>query len=275
MSGRIWQLQIPEQPVRGAYVSLGQDWPSLVAQRAYTQAAASLLGQCLLALPMMAAHLKVPSRLSLQISQAGPLNLLAAQTTGDGAIRGLIKVEDAFNPAAVRGQMAVTLEPENSREQFQGIVALEGESPAIWLRNYFEQSEQVTTRLVLCADEQQAAGLLLQSVPGQSASIDWAQQVDALDVDMLPAEPGEWLSTMLGMDLRVSEEAEALRIHCPCDSKSVARMLTGLGWPELDSILNERGNIDIECGFCGESYRYDRQAVQVLFDDEPDQPSLH
>lgn len=266
MSGRIWSLQIPDQPVRGAFVSLGQDWAQLVEARGYSAAAAQLLGQTLLALPMMGMHLKTPSRMSFQISQAPPLQLLTAQAASNGDVRGMIKLSaDTLDAAALSGQLVVTLEPQNSKENFQGIVALEGDGPAQWLQRYFEQSEQVATRLVLCADQNQACGLMLQAVPGQDSSLDWQALVDALDVDVLPSEPGEWLSALLGMDLRVSETPQAVQLRCSCNADNVAQMLHQLGPSEAHSIIQERGQIDIECGFCGENYAFDADAVNAIF----------
>ncbi|MGJ8668728.1 MAG: Hsp33 family molecular chaperone HslO [Oceanococcus sp.] len=265
MSGRVWTLQLPEHPVRGAYVDLGPAWAELVAKRGYNEAAAELLGQTLLALPMMGLHLKTASKLSLQISQVPPLQLLSAQAATNGDVRGLIKMESAaLDASELSGQMVVTLEPEDSKENYQGIVALQGSGPADWLQQYFERSEQVATRFVLCADGQQARGLMLQAVPGEHSEFDWMAQVDALDVDILPAEPGEWLSAMLGVDIRVSAAAD-LHVRCNCNQGAVAQMLLGLGQAEVKDILQEQGKVEIECGYCGENYTYDDAAVQAIY----------
>lgn len=276
MSGRIWQLHIPDQPVRGAYVTLGDEWAQLVQQRGYSDAAAQLLGQSLLALPMMGLHLKTPSKMSLQISQAHPLQLLTAQAATNGDVRGMVKLgDDNLDIQQLSGQLVVTLEPQNSKDNYQGIVALQGHGPADWLQGYFEQSEQVATRLILCADQQHAAGLMLQAVPGQSSDLDWQAAVDALDVDVLPAQPGEWLSAMLGMDLHMSEHARPLHLRCSCNQKSVAQMLLGLGQEELQSILRERGQVDIECGFCGQDYSFGRTAVDAMLEAQASSQPLH
>lgn len=280
MKGRLWQLSLPGQPVRGAFVSLGEDWVELVASRAYAETPAALLGQVMVAMPLLATHLKNPARMSLQISQAGAVKLLTAQAGTDGTLRGLIKTDgDALDVGALNGQLVVTLEPENSTEKYQGIVPLEGENPAAWLRRYFHQSEQVETRLILCADQHGAQGLMLQAVPGSSDqasdAIDWQGAMDAMAVDVLPPEPGEWLSIMLGMDLRVSEEPQDVVIHCPCSEASVSRMLVGLGQDEVREILQEQGSVSVECGFCGHDYRFDAAHVEALFAGPADDAAVH
>lgn len=278
MKGRLWSLSLPDQPVRGAFISLGDDWAELVASRAYSADQAGLLGQVMVAMPLLATHLKNPARMSLQISQAGEVKLLTAQAGTDGALRGLIKSDaPSFDLGALSGQLVVTLEPENSNEKYQGIVALDGDDPAAWLRRYFHQSEQVETRLILCADEHGAQGLMLQAVPGQGEAegVDWQAAMDAMAVDMLPDEPGEWLSVMLGMDLRVSEQPQTVRIHCPCNESSVSRMLVGLGQDEVRSIVEEQGSVSVECGFCGQEYRFDAARADALFTPPSDDAAVH
>ena len=197
------------------------------------------------------------------------------RAASNGDVRGLIKLDgDALDIAALSGQLVVTLEPEGGAENYQGIVALEGGGPAAWLQQYFERSEQVDTRFVLCADASQARGLMLQAVPGVADGFDWMSRVDALAVDVLPAEPGEWLSAMLGVDLRVSQAAD-LRLQCSCNQGAVAQMLLGLGQAEANSVLSEQGRIEIECGFCGESYRFDKAAVDAIFSDSSADSSVH
>ncbi len=270
MSGRLWRLEVPGQPLRGAYVSLGQDWPALVTDRNYTADEAGLLGQALTAMPLLLQHLKRAARLSLQISQAGPLKLLAVQGSTEGAVRGLIKTLDgAVDPATLSGQLAVTLEPADSRQRFQGIVPLDGGGLAHWLTSYFERSEQIPTRLLLCANGQQAAGIMLQQLPGEEASADWIAAVDAIDVDLLPPEPGEWLSTMLGFDLRVDQSPRTTVISCQCSSASVGSMLHGLGRTEVEQLLQEQGQVEVECGFCGQKYAFDPTQVEALFSEGP------
>ncbi len=270
MSGRLWRLEVPGQALRGAYVSLGQDWPALVRERGYSADEAGLLGQSLAAMPLLLQHLKRAARLSLQISQAGPLKLLSVQGSTEGAVRGLIKTaQGRLDPAALSGQLAVTLEPADSAQRFQGIVPLDGGGPARWLASYFERSEQIPTRLLLCADAERAAGLMLQQVPGEDSGSQWLAAMDAMDVDLLPPEPGEWLSTMLGFDLRVDEAPRSTVISCQCSPASVSGMLHGLGRAELEQLLEERGQVEVECGFCGHQYAYGPDQIEALFADGP------
>src|SRR3546814_3461652 len=57
-----------------------------------------------------------------------------------------------------------------SSDLYQGVIPLEGDSVAHVLESYLRNSEQLDTRLCLAADSRQAAGLLLQRLPGQGGT---------------------------------------------------------------------------------------------------------
>jgi molecular chaperone Hsp33 len=42
-------------------------------------------------------------------------------------------------------------------------------------------------------------------------------------------------------------------------------MLVNLGREEVDSVLAERGNVEIGCEFCGAQYRFDGVDAALLF----------
>lgn len=266
MRGRLWRLTVPDQPIRGAYVSLGEDWAALVRERGYSSDQAALLGQAMAAMPLLLSRLKADVKLNLQISQAGPVRLLAVQAGSDGRLRGLVKTEgESLDVTALNGQLVVTMESMDGRQTYQGIVALDGDGPAQWLARYFDQSEQLDTRLILVADQHQAGGVLLQAMPGERADIDWQSAMDAIDIDVLSPEPGEWLSIMLGCDLQLASEVDTVDIHCGCDAQAVSGMLFGLGEAEVRDILTEQGAVTVECGFCGHEYRFGADEVAALF----------
>ena len=274
MRGRLWRLTVPDQPIRGAYLSLGEDWAALVRERGYSPDQAALLGQAMAAMPLLLSRLKADVKLNLQISQADPLRLLAVQGGSDGRLRGLVKSEgESLDVSALSGQLVVTMESMDGRQTYQGIVALDGAGPAQWLARYFDQSEQLDTRLILVADEHQAGGVLLQAMPGERADIDWQAAMEAIDIDVLPPEPGEWLSIMLGCDLQLAGEVDAVDIHCGCDAQAVSGMLFGLGEAEVQGILAEQGAVTVECGFCGHEYRFGADEVAALFA-QGDRPSV-
>ncbi len=67
---------------------------------------------------------------------------------------------------------------------------------------------------------------------------------------------------------------EPLQPHfsCTCSRERVSQMLRGLGRDEVDSIIEEQGEVDVGCEFCGSKYRFDPVDVGELFTPDQDHP---
>ena len=58
---------------------------------------------------------------------------------------------------------------------------------------------------------------------------------------------------------------QAPRFACTCSRERVANMLQSLGRDEVESILEEQGQVEVGCDFCGTQYRFDPiEAAQVF-----------
>ncbi|HYF43483.1 MAG TPA: Hsp33 family molecular chaperone HslO, partial [Ramlibacter sp.] len=61
---------------------------------------------------------------------------------------------------------------------------------------------------------------------------------------------------------------------CTCSRERVGNMIRGLGREEAESILAERGLIEVGCDFCGQQYRFDPVDAAQLFTSPGDQPPV-
>jgi molecular chaperone Hsp33 len=52
---------------------------------------------------------------------------------------------------------------------------------------------------------------------------------------------------------------------CTCNRERVTRMIKGLGEDEAQSIMQELGQIEVGCDFCGAQYRFDAVDVAQIF----------
>ena len=59
---------------------------------------------------------------------------------------------------------------------------------------------------------------------------------------------------------------------CSCSRERVSNMIRGLGVAEAESILAERGEIEVGCDFCGKQYRYDPVDAAHIFAPPTQQP---
>ncbi|MES2787910.1 MAG: Hsp33 family molecular chaperone HslO, partial [Pseudomonadota bacterium] len=67
-------------------------------------------------------------------------------------------------------------------------------------------------------------------------------------------------------------EPQTPRFACTCSRARVANMIRGLGSAEAESILEERGDIEVGCDFCGQQYRFDAVDAAQIFTSAGDQP---
>lgn len=157
---------------------------------------------------------------------------------------------------------------------YQSIVPVSGLTVAECFEHYFDQSEQLPTHLWLAANEGGAGALLLQKLPGADAKDPdgWAR-VEHLAATVTAAD-------LIGLDaahllqrLFVEEDVRlftARPVHCASrrDVKKVESMLRTLGRDEVEAMLAETGEVVVKDDMCNEEYRFDRVAVEALFQDQ-------
>ena len=267
-------------PVRGELVRLDEAWQTILERHDYPPLLRDLLGELAAAAVLLAATLKLQGALVLQIQGNGPLKLLVVECSGDLQVRATAKWTEELRQGELsqlvgEGRFVITLDPGDGKQSYQGIVPLEGNSVAEMLRNYMLRSEQLDTRLWLAADDKCATGMLLQILPAQPDQAEhpdadaWpraTQLADTLKRDELLMLPAREIVHRLyhEEDIRLFEP-QSVEFHCSCSRQSVGNMLKMLGHAEVDSILEERGSIEIHCEFCNQRYEFDNVDAAQLF----------
>jgi molecular chaperone Hsp33 len=278
-------------PIRGHIVHLDASWRALLEHREYPPVIRDTLGEAVAASVLLAATLKFEGALSLQLKGQGPMHLMLAQCSDALGVRAVARYKEAefrrdLASLSGEGNMTVTVENEDLSQRYQGIVPLTGERLADCLRNYFETSEQLPTRLWLHADAHGASGLLLQRLSDdsvQSRSVgSHLQEIDrgAFDDawhrvqllgDTLKPEELQTLSDRNILrrlfaedDVRLFEPAPVF-FRCRCSRERVLGMLRALGPVEVRSVIAEQGHVEVRCDFCNRAYRLDAVDVEQLF----------
>lgn len=316
-------------PVRGAIVRLTDSWQEILQRRAgnkdtgaYPEAVSTLLGEMTAAGVLMQSNIKFNGALVFQVMGDGPVKLAVAEVQSDLSLRATASlVGEASLP--LRGQLAplaelvnahgagrcaVTLDPKDrqpGQNPYQGVAPLNDgaggrfERLSDALQFYMMQSEQLDTVMVLAANDQIAAGLMLQRMPvkgeanlaaatesGQAehdaqglneeynriatlASSLTQQELLTLDVETILRRLF-WEEKLLRFAPQADEQAP--RFACTCSRDRVAAMLTSLGEEEVDSIVAERGKIEVGCDFCGQQYQFDAIDAARLFTEVQKQP---
>lgn len=260
--------------IRGRLVCLTGSWRRMVEGRGYPPGVSELLGHATALAALLGANQKTEDRhggrVTLQVQGSGPVNLLVADCTAGLRIRGMAMYEAREGSLLGDGRLAVTLEEGASGQFHQSVVPLAQDSLSATFEHFLEQSEQRTTFLRLHASGMAVCGLLLEKLPGADArdargwrrvtqlatTLELAATVNAQPYDLLVRLfPGELL--------RVFRIA-AVEYHCPYDVENVKRVLRGLGRAELESILDEQGEVVVKNEMCNHEYRFDRAAVEEL-----------
>src|ERR1700733_9204739 len=291
---RLHRFMFEQYPIRGHLVHLDAAWRALIEHREYPAAIRNTLGETVAASLLLAATVKFEGVLSLQLQGDGPVHLLLAQCTGGLGVRGLARYRESVqaDEGAAGGQdrivdligtgnLTVTLETDDGAQRYQGIVPIAGGRLAESLQVYFENSEQLPTRLWLHADADGVSGMLLQRLPSADAS-PGAHSAEAAAVDDAWRRVQLIGETLTPGELRTLRDAEILHrlfneddvrlyeptpvyFRCRCSRERVGGMLQSLGETETRSVLAERGEVEVRCDFCNRAYVFDAVDVAQLF----------
>lgn len=277
---QLGRFLLPDAGVRGVHVRLDETWREIRTRAEYPAAAEELLGEASAAAALFTGHAKIDGRLSVQLRGDGGLRTLFAECTAAGTLRGIVQLGEGpvsrnLTEAAAGGTLAITIENPGKagREpiRYQGLVALSADSLAGAFEDYFRQSEQLPTRLLLAADGHRACGLMLQKLPGDEGDADGWNRISLLFDTLGPAEllelPAEALIRRLfHQDGPQWLDRRPLRFACSCSRERVAAMLFSLGREEVEAAIEAGGDAAlVRCEFCGQSYDFDRPQAEVLF----------
>jgi molecular chaperone Hsp33 len=274
--------------VRGAVVRLGPAWREVASRQDYPLPLRAMLGEALAASALLTAHIKLQGALSLEFKSAGALRLLFTECTDGGRLRGLAHLHESAvlapdAPLDLSAQpealLAITLGSSEHGQRYQGLVGVQRASLAGTLQDYFEQSEQLPTRIVLAADDDVAAGLLLQQLPGSAVEDGdaWPRVgllTDTLGAAELLALPAPQLLRRLYHEERPHLfAARALGFGCSCSRVRVEAMLRLLGRAEVEVALVARdGEIEVICEFCATRYTLDAVDAERVLAAAPSAP---
>lgn len=276
--------------VRGEWVRLHDSWRQAKQHQVLVNDAVdSQLGQALAAVVLLSATIKFNGSMIMQIQGSGEVTALVAQATNDRKIRGLVRSEASVSGTNLKemvgkgGRLVLTVESDYG-EPYQGIVGILEDSLAEVVRAYFEQSEQLDTRLWLFANQTHAAGLFIQELPSEEKNkADW-QRIEMLAntvtaEEMLTLDCEELLYRLFNEERVIVYEPESVEFKCNCSRQKIGGTLAAIGRSELEAILQERDDVEVDCQFCGAQYHFDKIDVENLLTnpviDDHNPPTRH
>ncbi len=284
-------FQLDGQPVRGRAVKLGPALDKALrpnGENRYPEAIARLLGEAMMTGALVAQSLKFDGRLVVQChgTNDGSVSLLMADCTTDGHIRGYarwdaeklkeLQIDTPLPGAQVLlggGTFSMTIDQGPDMDQYQGIAAIEGDSLSSCAEHYFNQSEQVPTRIQLACGEVvddtgshwSGGGMMIQKIADDTARADatppWetAQQLFRTLTDAELIDPDLSMNTLLyrlfnEYGVRIVD-THAVSSTCRCSRERLLDTLKSFDQAAMDDMA-EDGIISASCEFCATDYKF-------------------
>ena len=300
MSNQSLPFLVHQTDMSGRLVQLDTVAQDLATRRDFPPAVQGLIIEAAAIAGALRSLLKFQGRLIIQAKGKGPVSMIVAQADPDGGLRATADLAGdrlkaygewpSFYAMLGEGYVAFTLDRGADFERTQGIVELKPEGLAASLQHYFDQSDQVSLRLISGSRLTEAGwvtgALALQRLPllggegaadssaaGQSygaregeklgqeevAETLWEEALallHTLSVEELtdPNLPGQDLLYRLFHEQGVQvAEADALSRTCQCDKERFIVALKSLSAEDLAEIF-EAGPAESTCEFCGTTY---------------------
>ena len=146
--------------VRGRIVRLGAVVDDILSRHDYPDAVSALLAESIALTTLLGTALKFDGKLIVQTKTDGPVSMLVADYAAPGGVRGCAKFSkerlDALSKPDQKqllgeGYLGMTVDQGADMERYQGIVSLGTSTLVDAAHTYFQQSEQIPTRLRMAA----------------------------------------------------------------------------------------------------------------------------
>lgn len=275
---------LPHRHARGRLVRLGPVLDEVLSAHDYPAPIARILSEALTLTALLGAMLKdTEGQLTMQAqTEAGIIDLLVCDYRG-GELRGYVRFDRERLAEAARlpslfalfgkGYLAITFDQAATKERYQGIVPLEGDSLADAAQNFFSQSEQIPSLVRLAVNDtgHVSGGILLQHLPeGEEGRErlhtrldhpEWehvrilAETIRANELfdDELPLENLLW---------RLFHEEEEVRVlasipltkGCRCSFEYVRDVISRFAQDDREHMIDDDGFINVDCEFCSRGF---------------------
>ena len=283
-------FQLEGKPLRGRIARLGnQSIAEILGRHKYPPELARLLGEAITLAALVGSSLKFDGRLLVQAEGDGPISMLVAEYSTNGAMRAYAKYDaerwenlqrinkgDRPHMPQLFGKGALALimiSNDPGMKPYQGVVPLVKGTLAECAEIYFMQSEQVPTKVALSVAEHsigsgeakwRSGGMLLQRIAGDDArghNDDVWDEARALFATLTDGEladpdlPAEDLLYRLFHESGVRfDVTKVLRDECTCSEERLRGTLSSMPAEQLLEMAEGDGALGIDCQFCARHY---------------------
>lgn len=249
--------------------------------------ATAALGRLLTGGAMMGVMMKGEKDvLTIQVKGDGPIGGLTVTADSQGHVKGYVDNPEVMLPANALGKLDVggavghgmlrVIKDMGLKEPYVGQVALETGELGDDLTYYFATSEQVPSSVglgVLMEKDntvKQAGGFIIQLMPFAEEetisklehNLSLINSVTALlDQGMTPEQLLE--RVLDGLDVEITDRMPC-SFTCNCSKERVEKALISIGKKELQEMIDEDKPIEVNCHFCGKTYKFDVDELKKM-----------
>lgn len=249
------------------------------------------LGRLLMQTAMMSVQLKnKDDNLTVIIDADGPAGRLVAVGHEGGVVKGYADDPSVELPLNEKGKLDVSgavgkngelrvIRDLNLKEPYVGRCPITDGEIANDFANYFVVSEQQPSLVYLgvrvdpaTGEVRAASGLLLQPLPFCPERDLIALEQKAAEITGLTKlleegyEPEDALFELLGeLHPEFTEKLEP-QFSCDCSREKIEAALVSLGKEELTDIIENDGQAELTCRFCGAKYHFTRAELTELLE---------
>ncbi|MEO6608479.1 MAG: Hsp33 family molecular chaperone, partial [Aestuariivirga sp.] len=267
----------------------------------YPDAVSALVAESVSLTAMLGTALKFEGKFIIQTKTSGPVSMLVADFKSPHGVRGVAKYSAEALAALDKpdqkqllgdGYLAMTVDQGQAMERYQGIVPLGQATLVDAAHTYFQQSEQIPTRLRMAAGPMltpgaekplwRAGAIMVQHLPSEGGSSPLAiQSGDAPEgTDIQLEEDDNWVKARLLLDTVEDHElldptltpeellyrlyhedgvtvypAIEIHRHCTCSRETVTQMLVNFSKEDRADMVKD-GAIEVVCEFCSTAYQF-------------------
>jgi len=263
--------------IRGEIARLEEAYQTIVEQRDYPPAVKRILGEALVSCLLLVGSIKFEGELCLQFQGNEALPMMIVQCDHLLNLRGFAKFKpnltpDDYNQAFQSGQMSFMINQSHQTEVFQSIIPISSSSMSQNLMNFFSQSEQIATQIIIAIDNKRVVGMLLQLLPGQDTEHreefwEYATKIGqtVTEEELLHLGNNEILYRLYHeTEIRLLLE-KPTQFRCRCSEEKMKDVLKMLGEDDLNQLLKEHEKIEVICDFCNKKFYFDSIDVALLF----------
>ncbi len=264
---------------RGVYINADKTISDILACHSYPQIVESVVAQTIVLTLALSANLKFNGTFSLNIRGGGPIQTIFVSATNDKKVRAYAVYDNDKLPQQDtsltnqdlfgNGELLFSVS-QIGQEPYQGIIQLTQNSLIETVLDYFRQSEQIKTNLVLRQDGKKVRCILLQQMPLKQ-DIEPEQANDLWETENVLLEsvrntelfddkltPQEILYRLFHANTATVFDGQTPEFSCPCHRSQMEKFLKKMSDEEREPLYQD-GKIITECQFCQNQFTFTKE----------------